>query len=275
MASGMKTRYWISILMVVSSNAMGDVSLFDGAYRRQDTDTTGFTRHYSSRKLQRGLFGTGWCHPLENRLLRKGSILLLHDCRSPLPIEYRRTSGPEFIAEHNPWDKIREENGRWTRSVSGQRFETYDSGGKITGLRDGGLFWIIKKVSSSRTDLISGQRLVSLQLDLDNRRIKWLQTTQGERVFYSYQDGNLIGANSSRRRIFGYETTRTGDILKATDGRGATEFIAYDEVTDRVQEVRNSDGCRIRVEYPSRTMASERPRLVKRCPTTLAGREEK
>lgn len=269
MTSGMETRYLIPILTLVSSNAMGDVSLFDGAYRRIDADHEGLSRHYSSRRLERGLFGVGWCHPLENRLVRKSRVLILHDCRSPLPIEYLERDG-QATASHDPEDKLIRRGALWERRVRGRLLETYEAQGTLTLYLEGGRAWTraASRDGRLRARTVDGAELV---IDLDPRTglARWAQDGRGRRVHYIYENGSLLGTRSPSGRTFQYDLSNTGDIVQAKDGSFATESIVYDHERDRVLRVSRAGGCALEVTY-QKSGATIKAQARRKCPSRLA-----
>lgn len=259
--------------MLVSSNAMGDVSLFDGAYRRTDTDTGGITRHYSSRKLERGIFGTGWCHPLENRLQLRARGPILHDCRSPLPIEYGVFREGRTEATHDKTDRLIRKGSLWERQLGGRTIETYDESGKLRSYLDGAKIWTVSSQRDGRLRLTAATgEITLLDLDASTGLVRWVQSPQGRRLFYQYQQGFLRGTKAASGKTFEYVLSSTGDIVQAKDGSAATEIVVYDEELDRVLRVERTGGCALEISYQM-TRSGGGPATAsarKRCPVQLA-----
>lgn len=264
----------ISLILLASTSAYADISLYDGAYRRQDTDSQTFERSYSSRRLERGHLGIGWCNALDNRLLIKQNRATLYDCSSPLPIEFVRigqkysaiTGSTKSDTKNNPTEELRLHDNQWQRWQSNKHLETYTKDGKIIQIQMANDIWRAE-YSKEKIILTSQKKQTQMNIHLHKETgfIQSLFTDKNEQIYFDYDQGYLVATRTKKHRLHSYVTSSSGDILKAMDGSFAKDIVFYDERTDRVLQIEKGNGCTFTVTYSENT-----PSVLHTCPRHLA-----
>lgn len=259
-------------ILLLSFHSMGGISLYNGAYQRTDADLPFFKRYYSSRRLERGLFGLGWCHNLDNELMIENQVVTLKDCKLPIPVEYIRGKNPSTLLKASGFpDQLKATNKGWERWQKGVLLETYNKTGRLTSYRESGILWQVRTVKDSIIiqDPKKG-RTLTLKRQSASGFIGNLSTPGYPSHFYDYDQGILVGVRTNEKRNYSYMTSSSGDILMAMDGSTATETVRYDEQFDRVAQVETASGCRFVVHY----QGSNAPQVDRSCPSLLAKNHE-
>jgi hypothetical protein len=202
----------------------------------------------------------------------KSRLLILHDCRSPLPLEYIEQNG-EATARHDPDDRLLRKGARWERRVRGRLLETYEARGTLTLYLEGGRAWTRLPSRDGRLRLRADSG-ADILVDIDplTGLARWSQNGRGRRVHYRFEGGFLRGTRTATAASFQYDLSSTGDIVQAKEGSFATEAVTYDEDRDRVLRVERAGGCAIEITYQNHGVPGPRVHARKLCPERLTRR---
>ncbi len=189
-----------------------------------ETQKEGLRIRYSSRSTFRGLFGFGWCSPLDGRVVvsRSGGReqLLYYGC----DLRSGRTLDPRVAGQ-----SVRRRGLEYTRvNESGQAVE-FDSAGRVIKLGPHSLTWfdgyvIYRSIHGDERVVTLGAWYGGLQMVA-----RW-----GDRTF-SYSEQGLLLSDSVR--VLTYNRYRNIVRMRTQADGARVEEYSYDDARDRLRAV--------------------------------------
>ena len=187
---------------------------------------------YSSDVQTKGMFGTGWSHNYEKKLLENGTKIRVFDSPTYYA-EYEKTSDNVYKS-----DTITKEGYVVTKTSNGYEVncnykstEYYDKSGKLYKIVSKDGFATLIQYPSSHTikitEAVSG-KYMTLELDSSGKVVK-VSDNAGRTCLLGYTGDFLTSITDENGSKTIYEYTDKGQIKRGMDGRGIVYFYdTYD-----------------------------------------------
>ena len=221
------------------------------------------TRSYSSRSLDQGWFGWGWCSNYEAKLKFKKRQVIYKDCQ--LEVTFKQNDslswynkafpeiqllvlGKNYIVKHIDGSQWKfDENGRLLsvkdRSNRKLKFKYLRTEFQIRSHDN----IIVKFLLGSMGNVKKVKVISSKSLDI-YRRIKQSHA-DAVSIDYNYSDGNLINVSINKKTIYEYTYNQERNLSLIKNELGQFKKIEYDNDNDWVVKTIDFNGCTEFLEY--------------------------
>jgi YD repeat-containing protein len=262
---------FIIAMGAVMATANAKIDLLTASFETNwvDLDVSGvkLERTYSSRSIHNGLFGYGWCSPLESVVEfslppSTNTALTLNECDHKLEFK--------FDSNLDVWlgpgsSRMTREQDHLILSANGKPLKTFDgtSGRLLEWVQPSGRKLVL---SYDRRGLLqdaaTGEGLrLRIMMDPSLRKIRSIQIA-GDKVErnleFEYQDLNLIKAKNAWSNTYYFSYDSLHNLTQIDFPDHTSEQLLYDTDRDQVLLFKGRNGCKENYSYtsaPSRMIA--------------------
>lgn len=245
------------------------VNAFSGSFvEHMDADLSlaaigaplGMARSYSSNDDRVGAFGRGWSHTYDSALTVNAETgAVTHHDPSGSQRGFTRNANGTYTAAPGVRDTLTSIATGWRLTTRDGSASEFDSGGRLTGIRDLNGQGVDLTYDNGLLSTVSGSgRSITVSWTADGTRITAVTASDGRSVGYGYHaDGNLATFTNAdgKSTSYGYDA---GSRLSSTqDPNGNYPVrLEYDQATGRVVSQLDARGGLTRFEWDEATQTA-------------------
>ncbi len=210
-------------------------------------------RTYNSRSLSHGIFGFGWCSPLEDSIRWQGRQIFLNDCSGTQPVQ------------------LQNEGQNWIRKLENGAFQKFNSQGRLVAMKEEGksLELIFIYQGPRLHQLKFGTSLAFFFYNLDDASLQKIEVKQKFKILsvqlYRFQNRNLISVSSNPSHQITYQYDLFHN-LSAWSFQKKYMKINYDNAKDQVKDIESSDGCHEIYQFAHSSATTLESNFERTCP---------
>ncbi|HVK61161.1 MAG TPA: DUF6531 domain-containing protein [Bdellovibrionales bacterium] len=226
-------------LMISVANARVDLltSAFESEWIDLDQNGVQLTRTYSSRSTHNGIFGYGWCSPLEAEIILPNLALQECDRRTQLTLGQSVQRIDDTYVVRGSGKSLRVFDG-----ASGRLVQIGFPTGKSLNLEydRGGLL----------QDAATGEGLkMRFRFDAQARKVRRIELSTGTNLEFDYQGLDLTRALNSWTNTYRFTYDSLHNLTQISYPDQSSEDIVYNTDRDQAVLFRGRNGCRENYNY--------------------------
>lgn len=226
-----------------------EVNMKDASYSRRfvDVDAGGtvLARTYESRSTHNGLFGFGWCSPLDTKLEKRGAAgWLLWQCGSSLEFT---ASGATLKTALPRAGTLTKQGAKWVRRSPDGSLQVFDTVGRLVS-------WTLQRAPGAarifydsdglpREVLAPSGEALRFQVDPLRKRVTRIEGSGGRSVEYEYRGPDLVKVKNAWNNVYTHSYDSLHNLIRTDFPDRTHEAIDYDADLDRVTSFKGRDGC--------------------------------
>lgn len=232
---------------------MKDASYFDTwtDFISTNKTTIKINRRYSSRSLNNGVFGFGWCTDFEKSLRAPDpESLILKDCKFGTDMVFRISGlrkpaqqGVVYNSENNPSDVIEYKNGVYIRTESDRSAQKFNRGGLLIAYALKAERWIeVIRYTSGLPKKLRAMDGSELNFEAIPKTNKIAKIIGKKTIFeYSYSGSNLTLVRKNKKEIQFFQYDDLQNMTRIEVAGQKPIQILYDEDRDWVANISSGD----------------------------------
>lgn len=246
--------FLISLLFSIWSYASVDVrngnfffSFVDGEFSSEDNFWQ-IQRSYNSRSNRVGLFGWGWCTPLETKLeIVSTDELRIQNCGSGSITKFILKSVGRWV---NGNEELVSEKQDYILKVNGVSQLQFDSEGKLAkfwiGMTKASVGYVKNKLRSVTID----RKVINFELNDESYVVK-VSFPDGTSSKFQYEDLNLVNVENAWGGKYEYKYDANHNLRNASWPDKTNVEITYDTTKDWVKSFKYRNGCFEKYKFQS------------------------
>jgi YD repeat-containing protein len=235
--------------------AQAEVNIKDASFSQRWIDLQigqhTISRTYESRSTHNGIFGFGWCSPIETRLKVQGDRLKLNQCGSETVFE-RRASG--YRAAAPGLGSIFKVGALSKRNLIDGSSQTFDAEGKLIGWRaaaaaSGELRIFYDGEGLPQEVLAPTGEVLRFRTDPITRRVIKIEATGGRNVDYVYEGDDLVKIRNAWNNTYSYRYDKLHNLTRIDYPDSTYDLLTYNSDRDWVTSFKARNGCNETYSY--------------------------